>query len=509
MGTARGDGSDIGPSREPVALLAAEAANRFVDRADLTDLLIVGADLEGASAQQALFSGSLFRDCTFRRCNFRRCDFEGVAFEGCRFVECDLSIADLRSVEAGRTVFADCRFDEGSTSSSRFLDCVFERCTYPLHGFADNSVDGCKFIGCNFAKSTVLHSNFTRTIFDQSDLADCTSQYHLFIECQFIRCRLNAEAIGLVFGLTRENLMAIGLTWRGENVPLQAATADELIHDLVVTYQTRGWLFPAAILGLNFAISHRLSAFEQVFATIERSARSALPLKADEIRFFAKVIEHLSSTGKSSLIAVVRGLDHVARAVELRSEHDLAPLRLLYYALKDAEHQDVTALESALSALHAHPSDSMLRVALIFDKPPTVSLNNWFTELRECGGLSSLAPEFIEAVRGSYVEYYLMTLQTLATIVIALSMLERIVDRLTILRVRTKTLFASRLPALITRRGLQPIASPSEQLVHALRKWFDVFSVPSGENVVADTESIAKEVKRIEVDPGPEDQPEE
>src|SRR6266446_1093257 len=104
----------------PQAGRAVAGLAKLTDRADLTALLLFDQVVEGASARQALFSGVLFRKCTFKQCNFSRADFEGAVFEDCVFEACDFSIADFRSVEAARTRFTGCNFDEGSARSCRY-----------------------------------------------------------------------------------------------------------------------------------------------------------------------------------------------------------------------------------------------------------------------------------------------------------------------------------------------------------------------------------------------------
>jgi uncharacterized protein YjbI with pentapeptide repeats len=256
-----------------LARMAASPAERLVDHADLTALTLVQLIVEGASAKQALFSGTLFRDCTFRRCDFKRADFEGSVFESCIFERCDFSVADFRSVDAVRTRFVDCTFEEGSTRSCRFLECTFEQSRLELHSFCENWLEDSSFSRCSFRRSTSLHCDFIRTRFEKTDLADCTAQFHMFEECVFVDTRINAEAVGLTFGLTRENLSVIGLVWRGIGIETDVGIHD-LPADLVTTYTSRSWFFAAAILKLNFALTTTISALNEVFSAIDLSAKS-------------------------------------------------------------------------------------------------------------------------------------------------------------------------------------------------------------------------------------------
>ena len=285
----------------------------------------------------------------------------------------------------------------------------------------------------------MLHDEFIRSSFQRTDLADCTSQYHLFTVIAILQIRelMLSPTIGLTFGLSRENLKALGLTWRGDKLSKDGSDVDDLVNDLIVTYQTRGWSLAAAILKLNFIADARFAALAEVFIAIERSAASRLPLKADEIRFFSRVTERLSVRGLLPLIAVSQGLDAVVRSTELRDDRDTTALRALYHALKDAENLELQELDRGLLELNKLPLDGTLRVAFVFHVEPRVPPRQLFAELQAEELLPSPAPRFIEAVRGSYTEFFLITVQCLASILVALNITERIVDRVIYIRGRT------------------------------------------------------------------------
>jgi uncharacterized protein YjbI with pentapeptide repeats len=477
-------------------------ADRFVDRADLTALVLHDATIEGASVRQALLSGTLFRNCTFIRCNFSRADFEGAVMESCTFRKCDFSIADLRSVEATRSQFIDCTFSEGSTRSCEFIDCTFEKTTFTLHNFENNRVERAVLLNCLLERSTLLHCRFISVRFEGTDLADCTSQFHLFEDCTFVNSRLNAEAIGLTFGLTIENLKDLGLVWRGEGVEAHAGSGD-IASDLTTTYTARGWHFAAAMLKLNFGLETRSTALGETFAALMATARSPLPIKSDEVQFLAAVIEWLSEKGKLPFVSIAAGLDAIADSADARAGRDLEALRPLFHALKDAEHIELDALDQNLSPLLDEPSaHEMLTVSFVFETEPSASFRNWVDDLAAARLVPGPAPRFRNSARGSYVEYFYMAAASLAGILICLTLVERIVDRLIWIRARAGVLASGKLPSVIRRRALQPVASGSPAVIRELRTLLDHASGPNGSHLVDHAHLFAEKLTKIEVGGG-------
>jgi uncharacterized protein YjbI with pentapeptide repeats len=475
-----------------------DSADQLTDRSDLTARTFSSIVVEGASAQQALFAGTLFRSCTFLRCNFQRSDFEGAILEECSFEDCDFSLADFRSIEAARTRFVRCKFNEGATRTSRFIDCSFDSCELMVHNFEQNRVERTHLIDCRFERSTVLHCHFSHVEFANTDLADCTSQFHIFDVCKFTRSMLNAEAIGLTVGLTSDNISSIGLLWRGEELP-KHGSGDELVRDLATTYEARGWRFAAAMLRLNFQTSSRIGALNDVFGVLGASLASTRPVLSDEISFLSNVIEWLSRAGRLPFVAIAQGLELCVGAAEhsVRNEELVRPL---YHALKDAELFELEALERTVSSLNSRPT--ALAVKFIFDEEPPISFRHWIDELASSGLLSDSAPQFRGASRGSYIELFYMAAATLASVLVCLGLVERIVDRLVYIRARGGVLVSPKLPQAVRRRALQPITVPPRELLREMQAYLRYASDPRHPRLTADTEVFTGKLRRIEVGEG-------
>jgi uncharacterized protein YjbI with pentapeptide repeats len=486
----------------PQAGRAVAGLAKLTDRADLTALLLFDEVVDGASARQALFSGVLFRNCTFRQCNFSRADFEGAVFEDCVFEACDFSVADFRSVEAARTRFMGCNFDEGSARSCRYTGCVFESCSVHAHSFEENKIFDSRFVECSFQRSTLLHCDFTRTQFNATDLADCTAQFHLFSDCDFHSSRINAEAVGLTFGLTRQNLAATGLVWRGLGVE-QVEGGSDLPQDLCTTYEARGWIFGAGILRLNFNLLPTHQALGEIFATIEKEAHSELPVKLDEIRFLSRVIERLSTDARLPFVSIDAGLDAIITCADLQDRKNEEAFRPLYHALKDAEYSELVAIEKSIAPLQGHGAAEVVTAKFTFSEKPSRSFFVWLTELQSEGALPGPAPRLLRTSVGSYIEILSLSVATLSSVLVCLGLLERILDRLVYIRARGALLLSGTLPATIRRRALQPMAPAPQSLLRELRGYLD--RANKSPDFPGEVKQFTEKLTKVEVGADPED----
>jgi hypothetical protein len=122
-----------------------------------------------------------------------------------------------------------------------------------------------------------------------------------------------------------------------------------------------------------------------------------------------------------------------------------------------------------LVPLRSAPFDAQFRVAFVFEREPTTSLRHWLADVHAQGMVDGPAPRFIEAARGSYIEFFWMSAQTLMGVLIGLGLIERVVDRPIYIRARTEVLASQKLPPAVRRRALQPIAATSQGLCDCLQ----------------------------------------
>ncbi|MDF3063557.1 MAG: fluoroquinolone resistance protein [Microvirga sp.] len=495
-----GQADNEGRTGLPATSSAKGGQEQITDKGDLTNLSFAGLNLRGLSARQAFFSGTLFRDCTFQDCDFSRSDFEGAVFENCTMYACNLSIADFRSVEFARSRFTKCNFSEGGVKYCTFHDCVLDQCEWFQQGFEGNRLTDCELVDCNFHRSTMLHDEFSTTRFVRTDLADCTSLYHLFSGCEFVESSINAEAVGLTFGLTGDNLRGLDLTWLGDRLQTRDGGADLLIQDLITTYRARDWYFAAAMVELNFGIVPRLEALAEIFRALDVAATSPRPLKTGEIRFLTRVMEILSDKRQLPLLAVVAGLEMITRNSEPRNGRDEFELRPLYHTLADAEQKAFLELDRCWEALARLPPEQPVRVRFVLSEKPDVDIGECLAELHEWRALPHPAPRFLENSRGSYIEVFLMLPVVLASFVVALSMVERIVDRMISIRARFEVLLGGKLPLPIRRLALQPFPGNAAAIAKEIGGYMDVFRSARGGRLADGARRIAEKLEGVEIE---------
>jgi len=363
--------------------------------------------------------------------------------------------------------------------------------------FEDNRIQSSTFENCDFSRSTLLHCSFSRTSFSKTDLADCTSQYHLFSDCSFDASRLNAEEIGLTFGLRRIDLDAVELVWRGTKVQFDRGEIS-LLDALLSTYSARGWRLAVAILKLNFELEPRIDAWRAIFLSLLSPAEPTTPFRADEFRFIAEVIGALSEAGKIPLVSIAEGLDAVASVSDAKARKDVGALKYIFHALKDAEDTALSTLDATIvPLLRLEASSARLNVKFTFRERPPHAFSQWLSDLQQSRLLSGPPPEFLRSARGSYIEYFSMTAGTLASILVCLSLIERIVDRLTMIRAKGTVLLGAKLPAIVRKRALQPIAAASPVLSRELQAYLKYALGRDGDAFVSSIDTFSSRLTDI------------
>ena len=152
--------------------------------------------------------------------------------------------------------------------------------------------------------------DFESCAFGDTGLADCTALFLFFDGCSFERFAINAETIGLTWGLSRADLDGMRIVHLGG---AQAKPADgDLIGALSTSYGARRWFVGAAAIDLGFARAPTLTVVRKLAGELSGLAASGLPCDLDELEFFARVLERLARDGRLPLLAI-RSFDRATR----------------------------------------------------------------------------------------------------------------------------------------------------------------------------------------------------
>ena len=466
----------------------------ILDGIVLTGETVVGELYAGATAVRGYFTDTLFRQCTFVDCRFRRCDFEAVTFERCTFRDCDFGSSDFRSTDFIACSIVRGNFPNGSTKGCKYEQSLMEECRFYRQSFESNEVADCLIDRCSFHRSTVLHIDFIRTKFIGTRLSDCTSLYHIFEECEFVRSSINVDSIALTWGLTRDNLKTVKLVWQGRS---QQRTADvELfLHELIESLMAHGWAIPTCVLALNFSLTPRLAAFDGVFAALWNNIVAGRPVRLDELQFLTRVVDRLSRQGRMPFLAIVRGMDFCARVAE-RDAARAEIFRALAFNLQDAEFRIIADWENIWRALSG-PEDEPLEVEFTFDERPPFALVAVLQELHGAAQMAGRTPQLISAHRGSYVEIVSITLGTLMALNLALGMLVQTTGHLITLRGKGRELLSPQSKAVTRRRALEPAPTASPHLGRQIALMLGLISAGAIPVVQASAEALSEGLRQI------------
>lgn len=454
--------------RELVGPLSPQDLDRyFVPRSDLTHRKLQGLTLTDVNLRQSLFTGSLIRDCVFTRVIFKRSDLDGLRIERSTFVECDLSSCDYRSI-----VFAGCTFKSCDFNTSFIDDCEFHTCELMDCNFSDCSLTRCRFTqssltACKVTMATLLHNKLYDSTLSDMVLGDCSLLYFIVRNCTLTRVSINAESIGAIFGLRRDQLEQLDVIYLGEK---QAVPPDADIVDLISEeYRRRAWYIGQLVIEINFGMAATISAFGSY---MDRSRTRFVELgfaKGEELDFLGDVLQELDSLGRLPLLTALDLIEWcTSLESEIRQKHPDQPERL-----QDPLHTFVSRLaiiaNSLLDKLDASiprevlegPNRSLCVKATFNQKPflPFVNLLDWINSIPALG--IAERSRLIEASTGSYVEIVYTTLLTIYALKMFLFHVNGCLVQLTEMKARTDVLLAKKPP----KSYLELARSPAPQIL--------------------------------------------
>jgi uncharacterized protein YjbI with pentapeptide repeats len=463
---------------EVVGPLSPQELDRyFVPRSDLTHRKLQGLTLTDANLRQSLFTGSLIRDCVFTRVIFKRSDLDGLRIERSTFVECDLSSCDYRSI-----VFARCTFKSCDFNTSFIDDCEFHLCELIDCNFSDCSLTRCRFIqsslaACNVTMATLLHNKLYDSTLSDMVLGDCSLLYCIVRNCTLKRVSINAESIGAIFGLRRDQLEQLEIIYLGEKQAIPSDTdIVELIND---EYRRRAWYIGQLVIEIGFGTVPTVSAFS---AYMDHSRGRFVELgfaKGEELDFLGDVLQELDSLGRLPLLTA---LDLIEWCTSLESEISLKhpdqserlqdPLHTFISRVAIIANSLLDKLDASIpKGVFEGPDRSLCVKATFNQKPilPLVKLLDWINSIPALG--ISEKSRLIEASTGSYVEVVYTTLLTIYALKIFLFHVNGCLVQLTEIRARTDVLLAKRPP----KSYLELARNPPPQILPTVRSLLPAF----------------------------------
>jgi uncharacterized protein YjbI with pentapeptide repeats len=470
----------------------------ITSNSDIGHRIFAGAILDGLVARQSIFPGAVFRNCEIINCDFSRSDFEGVRFEKCKLDGSSFENCDIRS-----SLLADCEVRNCKFEGAYFSDNIIR------NGILENIVfDHATMIGNEFVyvcitnmtneRSTILHNDFICSELSDVKLGNCTALYSYFQACQFSRFSINADALGLSFGLKSADLENAGLIFLGrdEGKPVTAGLADELIKE----FQSRGWALHSIIAKLNFGRIEPLSGWLALFEFLKNSITDGRA-RLDDISFVLHVADRVAQEQQLPFYAVVWAHDSIADVV--LAERD-----------PSNEARALPRLRSGLIALIGSMQERFLEGAASFwdipiDTPATVEL--LFTE-RPGGHPGAYIEYLVQQVTGapvplrqlgghpgSWHEVMQTTVVTALALYTTLFLIEGSLIRLLLIRARLDQLVAPKLPKKFIDQANEPHQILPRNLLQILRSLFSALTKASLQIPGRELGLTAKNLKEITV----------
>ena len=432
---------------------ADKVINFLKPKIDLTYRILEEFTLIGQNITQSLVNGTILRNCRFIDINFSRCDFDGAIFDNCTFTKCK---------------FNDAQFIGAAVSACEFNDCLFiglhvVDCSFDSVKFTQCDMSGSVFTGCEFftsklsdtllSKSTIILNKYYSCEFINMILGDCTFSMHIVEDCSFENSSINADTLGLLFGLSEDNIKKIKIHYLGQSV--QFVENQNLIEDILSEYQSRSWILTYYIASYNFNTIDSFAFCVGISNTLEVFTSKQLLIKRDDAEFIVQILRAQFSKNELPWLCVLRLKDEMRRLL-----HDLegkdhsiinrknnSVLFVFYNNMCLLSEQFQTALVCATDDLSSHVNDIGIIARFTFKNKPETSLEGFFKEILAASTISTCQSTVtISQEKGSFIEILQTSIYALVLFQIVLYLLDGCLVQATKIRSRLQGLVGSNLP---------------------------------------------------------------
>lgn len=450
------------PKRITAELDKQQLAELLKPRSDLTYRVIQGVNIDDISIHQSLLTGAMIRDAHFRGTDFSRCDLDGVRTEKVIFEACNFANCDIRCSLFGKADFRSCSFDKAFIDDCYFGNCSLTKCSLAAASLTQTRFHGTALSGCSLEQSTLLHNRLSRCVLTNMKLGDCTILFSIFDDCSLQNVRINADAIGAIFGLTREQLLTVKLMFLGreEDSPDQS----ELVELLESEYRKRHWDIGLLVLILNLNLSSILAAFDTYLRRSQRRFQRMGFVKGDEIRFLGDILEQLAERHQLPLLTVLDVLRWCTTLRDaIKSEREaggssLGHLSALANRANIILNSMLEHVEELGQILDLDSGDRGAHLKVVFQEKPTIQLVHLLSDINSSSSRAIAGqPALIRVESGSYVEVVSTTLFTVLGLQVFLYLINGCLIQLTELKVRAKALAQANRP-----KGYQFALTPAQ-----------------------------------------------
>lgn len=458
------------PASTLPAVVTTEDADRILkSRADLSYRLFDGVELHGSVARQSIFPGALFRRCVISDCDFSRSDFEGTRFDQCTLKNVSFEDADIRSTQFTECVLEECSFVGSYFSRNLVVGGTLDACHFDRSTVLNNEFRACILRRMTNQVATILHTDFVAATFQGVSLANCTCLYSYFEDCIYDEFEINADAVGLSFGLPEAALENARLVFlgRAETPPPGAQVVDGLLQE----FSGRGWQLHTALAQLNFGRVRPLAGWLSLFEVFFEEASLKRITKADDTAFVMHIAERMARRQQLPMFAIIAAYDRTSDLPDEVSAAD-GPATGGLSALRTNLSGLLLEMEAAYFRGAADVSGVPLATAvtaeLEFAQRPAEPVVPFIEALSAAARIPQYPVHQLGARPGSWIEIVQGSLGTMLALYAALYLVEGYLARLTAIKARLKVLRSEGVPKGYLARARDPAHDPTREMLEVL-----------------------------------------
>ena len=469
---------DSGRDGLPMVITGQTSAEKlthyFSPHSDLTYRKLDGLTVSDADVYQSLLTGTLIRDSVFTRVKFNRSDLDGLRAERSTFIECDFSTCDIRS-----SVFTHCKFQSCNFNTSFIDDCEFQVCEFDDCSFQDSSLTSSRFqksslTSCRMSPGTFLHNKLYGSTISDTVLGDCSLLYVILRDSTLTRVSINAESVGAIFGLTREQLSQADMIYLGKEEPIPPGS--DVLHLITEEYRQRKWYMGQLVLAVNFNLEPTLIAFQKYLSrTYERFAEFGFA-KGEELEFLGDLLQELAFLDRLPLLTALNILEWCTdlELVIRQNNPDLPEkswdsLRTLASRVSLLTNSLLDRMDRNLPEIESGENDRSLCVRATFFEEPSLPLTELLNTITVAANLNPAHNSSLFRVeKGSYVEIVYTTLLSIFALKIFLFLVNGCIIQLTEMKHRAKVLARESAPKSYKDLALSPVQQTSPVILSIL-----------------------------------------
>lgn len=371
-------------------------------RLDLSYKKINELDLKGLSFKHSLFTGAIISDITVENLDFSRCDFAGTIFNNCEFKDCTFSRSGFRSSQINKSKFYNCDLSLINFSDCNFNEVDFIETSFFNSRIKDSILTETNFYHANFESLGLILNQFSKCHFENTALGNCTVLLLEFNEVTFRKCKIAAESVGYIYGITKNNLEELSYLYLGENQ--EYSDKSNIINDFLVTYKDRKWPLAIFIHSINFGLSDINMLIEMYYKSLNVQMRIGGYLEIDELCFAIDIILKQFEKGNLGFKQMLNTYDMLVKVEIYLNEINGDAKKILY--IKSILYEFIIEQYNNSSKVVGNLNiNSTYTVTVTYKEKPKILLSELTTRLEDILHLPK-GTILLNERKGSYIEIF-------------------------------------------------------------------------------------------------------